>query len=60
MYGNGDFEERLHGTWLTVLIESGHRQVAALVVDADLVKIQRRFDPEGFYVDLPPSSLPLV
>lgn len=32
----GEFEERLHRTWLTVLLEFGHREAAALVVGADL------------------------
>ena len=60
MYADGEFEERLHRTWLTVLMELGHREVAALVVDAEIIMIRSSFDLEGFYIDVPPSSFPLI
>ena len=55
-----ELEARLHRTWLSLLIESNYREVAALAVDSDLQLSEGHFQTEGLIVDMPPSAYPFV
>lgn len=51
-----ELEAKLHRTWLALLLEGNYREVAALVVDAELTILQGNYQPAGVSVDLPPSA----
>lgn len=55
-----DHETRLHRTWVQVLLEAGHRELAAAVLDADVTILVSGFNAYGLSIDLPPSAFPLV
>ena len=54
------YTSRLHRTWLGILLEGDFREVAALVVDADLRILYGNHDPYGICVDLPHSAYSYV
>jgi hypothetical protein len=55
-----EFETRLHRTWLSILLEGNYREVAALVVDADLLVLHGSFEPYSIRIDLPSSAFIFV
>src|SRR5262245_37596866 len=56
----GDLEAKLHRTWVELLVEVGHRELASAVLDADVTILVSGFNAYGLSIDLPPSSFPLV
>src|SRR5437879_757081 len=53
--------ERLHRTWLALLLETNMRELAALVVDAELWIMSDNWGSDcGISVDLPPTALTYV
>ena len=56
-----EFCERLQRTWLALLLASNMRELAALVVDAELwIMSNNRGDDYGISVDLPPIAVTYV
>src|SRR3954447_23994078 len=51
-----EFEAKLHRTWVHFLIESGHRELAAAVLDAELSLLHCGFDCSGLSIDIPSSA----
>jgi hypothetical protein len=55
------FSERLQRTWLALLLEANMRELAALVVDAELWIMSDNWGNEGgIHVDLPPTAVTYV
>jgi hypothetical protein len=55
------FRERLHRTWIQVLLEANYREIAALVVDAEfMVDYNQEEQPSGVILKLPPTSFLIV
>jgi hypothetical protein len=55
------FQERLHRTWVQVLLEANYRDIAALVVDGHLViDYNERGQPSCLALELPPSAFLIV
>jgi hypothetical protein len=54
------FCARLHRTWLAVLLEADKRELAALVVDAELDLMRNDWGTYGIHVDPPPTALTYV
>jgi hypothetical protein len=54
---NQEFAAKLHRTWVQLLVESGHRELAAAVLDAELEVTRRSFGDDTIVcVDIPSSS----
>jgi hypothetical protein len=52
-----EYEAKLHRTWVEWLVQSGHRELAAAVLDSELEMIRSSFgDDMGIYVDVPASA----
>ena len=56
-----EFEVRCHRTWLALLIEGNHREVAALVVESDLKLLDDGWGgTEGLVIGLTPAAYPFT
>ena len=55
-----EFEARLHRTWLSLLVASNYREVAALAVDSELRLLKSSFQTDGIIVDISPSAYPFI
>ncbi len=55
-----EFLDKLHRTWVQVLIEFGHREPAAAVIDAELSLLNSNFSDYGISVGIPVSAYGLV
>lgn len=55
-----EFEARLHRTWLGLLLEANYREVAALVVDADLEIVHNSYSDLYITLSLPTSAYFIV
>src|SRR5262245_52510180 len=55
-----DLEVKLHRTWVQLLLEAGHRELASAVLDADVTTLVAGYSDYGLSIDLPPSSFLLI
>jgi hypothetical protein len=56
-----EFEATLHRTWVQLLVDSGRRELAAAVLDAEISLIQGDFNSAlGLNIDIPSSSYELI
>jgi hypothetical protein len=52
-----EYEAKVHRTWVEWLVQTGHRELAAAVMDAELEMIRSYHgDDRGIYVDIPSSA----
>ena len=51
-----NLEEKLHRTWIALLIDGGLKDAASVVLDATITLLEDNYQYYGFSVDLPPSA----
>src|SRR5689334_13414132 len=54
------FTEKLHRTFVQLLIENGYREIAAIAIDAGLEILYSGFNPDSIAVDVPASIYSMV
>ncbi len=56
-----EVEAKLHRTWIQWLVDTGHRELAAAVLDAELRMKRSDFgDDLGIYIDIPSSAYAFI